>query len=143
MNCGECTLCCKLPYIPTTNSKVNEWCKCFNEDKRCNDYNNRPNECKTYLCTYAQMKHTHLDLRPDKCGVIFDKISDTLILGSTNIAINNLSYLVKEQIKYFGKDGFSVAIQQYEPYKFIGILLEGETKENVMKMLKDKVNDST
>ena len=143
MECGKCTLCCKLPNIPTTNSKPNEWCKYFDKNKRCTIYGNHPEECKEYLCTYAQMKYAHLDLRPDKCGIIFDKISDTLILGSVDGAIDDLSDLVKRQINEFGKEGLSVAIQQYNPYKFLGFLTKGETKENIMKMIQDKANDSS
>ena len=71
--CGECTLCCKLLHIPETNSKPNEYCKYCEINKGCRVYDERPDGCREFQCAWLQMVNVHIDLRPDKCGVLFEK----------------------------------------------------------------------
>jgi hypothetical protein len=110
-------------------------CKECEENVRCNIYNTRPEECKIFLCCYAQMEKAHTDLRPDNCGIMFEKINDTLILGSVDGELENISELVTKQIHFFIKERISVMIQKFNPHKFRGVIAEGATREEIIKAL--------
>jgi len=119
------------------------YCSFCEPNVGCNIYDHRPEECKTFKCCYLQMNEVHPDLRPDKCGVVFEKINDTLILGSLDGKLKEMSDLIHRQIRSFGNEGISVMIQQFNPYKFICFYIKGAKKEDIIKALKDKKNDST
>jgi len=107
MECGECTLCCLHLNIPDTNSKEGELCKYCDENVGCKIYDNRPECCKVFECCWKQMGEAHIDLRPDKCGVLFEKWTDNVIVGSLE---NIPSDLVLRQISYFQAEGISVVL---------------------------------
>lgn len=109
MKCGECTLCCELLDIKSVDSKAGEMCK--HCDKGCMIYNKRPNECKTFNCAYLQMENVGKELRPDKCGIIFEKITDNIFLGTMD-KDTKIKPIVKQQIEYFVKDGFAVILNK-------------------------------
>lgn len=107
MECGECTLCCLHLNIPDTNSKEGELCKYCNENVGCKIYDNRPECCKVFECCWKQTDGAHIDLRPDNCGVLFEKWTDNVIVGS----LENLpSDLVLRQNSYFQAEGISVVL---------------------------------
>jgi hypothetical protein len=58
---------------------------------------------------YAQVEGVPLKLRPDKCKVIFEKHSDTLIIATLD-ARYELTNIVKRQIANFLKQGFTVRL---------------------------------
>lgn len=135
MECSGCTMCCKMLYITSKDSKSGSYCKECNHNIGCNIYNERPKECKTFMCAYAQMVKSHVDLRPDNCGVVFEKINSTLILGSLDDELENISDLVKRQIDFFIREGISVVIQKFNPHKFRGFIAEGAIKKEIIKAL--------
>lgn len=141
--CGSCTLCCKLLNIIEVNSKSGKYCQYCNPNVGCNIYFKHPQSCKTFNCVWMQMKKVHMDLRPDKCHVVFEKINNSLIVGSIDGKISEMSNLIKRQIKSFNSEGYSVFMQQFVPYKFICYHIKGANKEEIIKALKDKSNDST
>ena len=138
MQCDGCTLCCKLTHIPTTNSQNGIYCSACDINVGCQIYNSRPAECKTFKCAWLQMENVHIDLRPDNCGVIFEKINDVLMLGSIDGKLEDISGLIKHQIKSFSNEGISVMMQQFNPYKFICYMVKGADKEEIIKAIKDK-----
>ena len=97
MECENCTICCKHLYIPETDSIEGELCKYCKEDVGCLIYEHRPEACSTFECCWKQMEYTHIDLRPDNCGVLFEKWTDNVIVGSTEY---ELSDLILNQIEY-------------------------------------------
>lgn len=106
-DCGECTLCCELLPIKELNKPANVLCKfCKNG---CTIHGSHPQECSKFECAYYQMKKIHLDLRPDNCKVIFEKISDTVFFGTLHPDYE-LSTVVNGQIKSFGEQGYSTII---------------------------------
>lgn len=107
MNCGKCMMCCKLPEIREIQSPADAMCRNCDPTVGCKIYKNRPDECRNYWCMWARMEHTGEELRPDKCHVIFDKLSDDVISAKLEIG-HGLIPLVKGQIKYFNKEGYSV-----------------------------------
>ena len=56
---------------------------------------------------YAQMEKVPVDLRPDNCGIIFDKITNKIIYGILNPEAE-ASETGKKQIGAFINQGFSV-----------------------------------
>ncbi len=141
--CDGCTLCCKLFYIPYMNSNHGDYCKECIPTVGCKIHTIRPEKCKTFQCAYTQMLHVHSDLRPDKCGVVFEKITSTLMLGTTDGKIENISHLIKNQIAAFGREGISTMMQQFNPHKWRCSMVPGASKEEIIKSLKDKAHDST
>ena len=108
MKCGKCTLCCKLLETHDIKTNRGEICPYCNE-WGCMIYNDRPKECREYKCMWLQMDDIGIEMRPDKCHVIFDRISDKTICAAQDPDYN-LNDFVKRQINLFLKEGFSVVI---------------------------------
>jgi hypothetical protein len=133
MECGTCTLCCKHLYIPETDSKEGDLCQHCEENVGCKIYSSRPESCQTFECCWKQMKYTHIDLRPDNGGVLFEKWSDRVIVGSTE---DELSELILGQIGYFQKEGISVLIVNQNEKIRNFYLAEGHTIQSVEEDIK-------
>ena len=135
MECENCTVCCKHLEIPETDSKEGDLCKYCKEDVGCLIYDHRPEACSTFECCWKQMEYAHIDLRPDNCGVLFEKWSDFVIVGSTEY---ELSELILGQIDFFNKEGISVLIvdQNEKTKKFY--LSDGHTIPFVNEEIKTR-----
>jgi len=142
LRCGSCTLCCKLLSIPDTNSNYGEYCSNCSPNIGCTIHSGKPKKCEIFQCTWYQMEKVHPDLRPDVCGVIFEKINDKLILGTTDMTLKDISPLINGQIKSFVIEGFSVMMQQFHPHKWTCLLTKDANREEIIKALEDKANDS-
>ena len=105
--CEECTLCCKLLETHDIPSRIGEYCN--HCESGCKIHDKRPEECRTYQCMWSQMEKVSDDLRPDKCGIIFDRISDEVIAARIE-AGKKLNGLLSAQVDYFNNEGFSVVI---------------------------------
>ena len=126
--CEECNLCCKLLETHDIPSRIGEYCNhCENG---CKIYDKRPEECRTYQCMWSQMEKVSDDLRPDKCGIIFDRITDDVIAARIDEGLK-LNGLLVAQVEYFKKEGFSVIIFRGKDKKFF--LNDGHTEEYVME----------
>ncbi len=75
--CGTCTLCCKLMYIPELDKPAGEWCKHVDPQKGCKIYEDRPNVCRGFECVWLQAQKRErdnmmktADLRPNKCKAV-------------------------------------------------------------------------
>ena len=133
MNCDGCTVCCKDLNIPETNSVEGEICKHCNWGVGCNIYSERTEACKIFECCWKQMEYAHIDLRPDNCGVCFEKYSDKVIVGSTE---NEISDLIKGQIEFFNREGISVLIVNMMKKIRHFYLAEGHNIESVEEDIK-------
>jgi len=134
--CGECTLCCELFPVPAVNKKANELCKYCVLKKGCSIYNHRPKGCLGFDCAWLQMKKKGLnpsvELRPDKCKVIFEKINDKLFFGTQDTRYD-LTDAAKGQINSFVKQGFSVILSFNQVHRYH--LAKNHTIEQVNKWL--------
>jgi hypothetical protein len=125
-------------------SPAGEWCKQCDSETGCRIYDKRPEECRQFLCAYAQMDRAHIDLRPNNCGVIFEKIDDKVFLALIDKELNDV---IKRQINYFLKTGFSIITLfkkklEYLPAKSSSVnalvgILKNRT-ENLVKALNKK-----
>ena len=77
--CGECTACCVAlpvreldlpPYRPCPHLRAAP-------AAGCGIYADRPSICRAWFCTWRLSAALDDDLRPDRCGVIFDPVPDT------------------------------------------------------------------
>lgn len=135
MECGSCTLCCRLLNIKDVNSPAGSSCKHCKEGVGCGIYNIRPEPCREFKCAWLQMKTATPELRPDKCYVVFEKWSDSVIVGATEIGT---STLISKQIDSFRSESISV------------VLLDRNTKsktyylapDHTRKFIKQEINDS-
>lgn len=107
MECGDCTLCCDLLYIKELNKPSNTLCTFC--DKGCTIHNGKPKECASFKCAYYQMKVASEKMRPDNCGVIFEKLEDDLMFGSVNPKHKDFSF-IQGQIQFFLKEGINVVL---------------------------------
>lgn len=134
--CGSCTLCCDLLKIPEVDSDYGELCKHCDLNKGCKIYEDRPEACREFECCWLQMETVGIELRPDKCGVIFEKWADDIILATTR---KGPTPLVVGQIKSFMRENISVVMLDQRLKKKTYYLAEGHTKEYV----ENKINGSS
>lgn len=127
--CGECTACCVLLEITDTASKPNEVCKHCDLGVGCKIYDQRPQGCKEFMCMWLQMGYVHPDLRPDRCGLMFEKFSDEVICGVTSG--HGVTRNVLGQIEAFVQEGFSVVIMNHAKRQKSFFLAKGHTRSYV------------
>jgi Fe-S-cluster containining protein len=133
MECNRCTICCKQLQIIDTDSKEGDLCRYCEEGVGCKIYSERPEACKIFECCWKQMKITTEELRPDNCGVLFEKWSDRVIVGSTE---TNLSKLIFNQIGYFQREGISILIVNQNEKTRTFYLADGHTTQSVEEDIK-------
>jgi len=116
MECGECTVCCTLSVVPELGKKAGE--QCMHCDGGCNIYGNHPQSCKDFNCAWVQhdgkfsskeVKEQYLKLRPDRCGTMFFKKSDTIFCGAV-MTDQQVTDLARQQIESFKEQGYSVVM---------------------------------
>lgn len=134
MECDKCTLCCKLLETHDVPSPIEEYCIHCKPNKGCKIHATRPKECSTYQCMWSQMVNSGEELRPDRCNIIFDRISDDVISARLEKG-KKIEDLVFGQINSFVNEGFSVLVFRDKEKKFF--LSKSHTKEYVL----GKVND--
>jgi len=143
--CGECTLCCILLWIVEKNSFPLERCSDCDLNKGCTVYDNRPEECKNFNCSWRLDNNAHADMRPDKCHIIFENLSEDIIFGTLdpNYIIDDL---IIGQIRAFQNSGSSIVLQTFKGKPQI-YLTQGATGSEVYQFIQEKLreykNDST
>lgn len=72
--CGDCTLCCRLTHVPELSKPIYKMCDHCESGQGCKIYEQRPGSCKRYQCLFLSNQKLADELRPDRCGVIFERI---------------------------------------------------------------------
>lgn len=143
--CGDCTLCCKLLDIPWMNSPVNKYCDKCDIDKGCSIFKDVPKKCLDFNCAYRQMGKSYIDLRPDKCNIIFERVDKDIFIGLVN-PDGEISNIGKQQIDSFLAQGFSVFLTEpgeKEPTVYITPNMEGSYVYNrVQEIIKERNGSS-
>ena len=145
MECEGCTLCCKLLNVDWMDSPAGELCRECDEGKGCKIYDKAPKDCLEFKCAYNQMEKASINLRPDKCNVIFERINDVFI-GTVDPDKNYFQDVVEGQINSFLNEGFSIIMFNIKESKPIIIPSDKHTKEEVWNMVQmevSKFNGST
>lgn len=143
--CGSCTLCCVLLEIRDKQSPPLEVCSDCVLNIGCTRYDSRPEDCINFRCSWLLDDDAHADMRPDKCHIIFENLSETIVFATLdpNYIIDNL---IIGQIQAFQRSGSSVFLQTFKGKPQIH-LTEGATGNEVWQFIQEKLkeynNDST
>ena len=129
---GDCTMCCDIFPVKWLNKPANTICKYC--DKGCTIHDAKQSECTDFNCAYIQMEAVHIDLRPDKCGVIFEKITRRIFIGTYNPK-KEKSIIAAKQIKSFFNQGISVIMISSMQDKKPEILL---SKGHILKYIQEE-----
>jgi hypothetical protein len=106
MGCGDCTACCTVLPIEAINKPINTTCmNCTGSG--CSVYEDKPQTCSEFECAFLQGKDVPESLRPDKCGILFIKKSDTRFDGII-VPDAEVTDMAKAQIESFKRQGFEV-----------------------------------
>lgn len=137
MDCGSCTLCCKLSEICDlpVPSPVDSYCMYCDSGVGCKNYITRPEECKQYQCMWSQMENAGIELRPDECRIIFERTSRDVINARLEKG-RKLNSFVVGQIRSFNREGFSVFILRGRSN--ICYLAANHTTDYVRKVVHDR-----
>jgi len=103
-SCGGCTICCYLFPVKWLDKGPNQ--ECEHCDAGCLVQDTKPAECRDFDCAWLQSK-APVEMRPDKCGIVFEKLSDQLFYGSVWKKITPQG---RDQVHGFLDQGFSVVL---------------------------------
>jgi len=106
--CGDCTLCCVVFPVKELKKTFNTPCSLLCSTG-CSIYNNRPKECSDYYCAWVQEDNVTVELRPDKCGIMFTKLDERIMFGLID-PNNTPSEMGIMQIHAFVDQGYSVVM---------------------------------
>jgi hypothetical protein len=130
--CGECTACCYALAIPEIDKPRGQWCEyCWAGG--CRIYPVRPRQCRQFDCAWLQT-NAHEDLRPDRCGVVFEKMSNDIMWGSL-MPGGEVTPLVSRQIVDFNRQGMSVILRIMDENRSRVYLAHSHTIEFVEQSL--------
>jgi len=69
-NCGECGLCCKLIGVESIGKPQFTWCRHFKRSVGCGIYEDRPHDCRAFICYWLHVPNLGDEWRPDRSGVL-------------------------------------------------------------------------
>ena len=64
--CGDCSMCCKLPEIAELAKPAGVWCKNVAHGKGCKIYDERPGSCRAFHCWWQLDPQLGPEWKPDK-----------------------------------------------------------------------------
>ena len=137
MECDGCTLCCKMLNIAWMDSPEGEYCKECEPDIGCKIWENVPEDCKKYKCLYNQLDNLDIVYRPDFCGVVFEKATETIIYGIIDDDVAMLNDDANNMIGTFLSKGYSVVLRSLESEPLFIFEAEGRTAHEVFKEIKE------
>lgn len=83
--CGSCTLCCTLVAVGEIEKRGFTRCPHQSDPPAlvvgCAIYADRPHSCRKWSCLFFENEDWPDELRPDRCGVVFDPIIDLIALA--------------------------------------------------------------
>jgi hypothetical protein len=143
--CGECSWCCFFTAVPELAKPNNQWCCFCKPGEGCGSYNLRPSSCSEYICLYFANYWLPEDYRPDKCGVMFEKLYDSkvfLALVDPKRPNSWLTGLGRKVIAKLRDGGFSVVVCAKRGNPFHFILADGDTKDNIIHSIRHAIQAS-
>ena len=144
MECNGCTLCCRVLPIPWMNKPPGVWCKHCDIGVGCKIWDDPvTDECKTFVCAYNQIENAPIELRPDKCKVIFEKVDNSIFLGTMHPHYLKAykRKVIQEQIKIFSKRGFSIVFSSFTKEKPVIFPARGKKASEVWASLRTQVKE--
>lgn len=105
--CGECTACCAAFYIEWLDKPKHT--ACVHCDGGCKIHDDLHYECASFECSWLQSGVDNDNLRPDKCGIIFELIEGDIFYG-TIVRDAVVTDSAKRQVASFKDQGYKVII---------------------------------
>jgi hypothetical protein len=68
--CGTCTMCCKIMGIKEIEKPSGVWCAHCKPGLGCRIYQDRPTECRTFLCDWLQAEALGPEWKPEKSKIV-------------------------------------------------------------------------
>jgi hypothetical protein len=68
--CGTCTMCCKIMGIKEIEKPSGQWCPHCLPGKGCGIYQDRPTECRTFMCDWLQAEALGPEWKPEKSKIV-------------------------------------------------------------------------
>lgn len=65
-SCGDCAMCCKLPEIAEMDKKAGDWCRMCSTRQSCDDWDKRPQQCRSFFCHWMENPGLGEEWRPSK-----------------------------------------------------------------------------
>jgi len=149
MECNGCTLCCLVLPVPWMNNKAGEWCKHCNIGVGCKLWDNGiTDDCAKFQCIYNEVTNLPIELRPDKCKVIFENVGDNIILGTMHPEYREAykKRIIRNQVEILLKKGRSVVFNSFTADKAIIFPTKRRQMSEIWSTLQTKwkeKNDST
>lgn len=69
-SCGDCGLCCKLIGVQALEKPQFVWCKSYKKGSGCRIYDDRPHDCRVFVCYWMHVPNLGEDWRPDRAGFV-------------------------------------------------------------------------
>jgi hypothetical protein len=69
-SCGTCTMCCKVFRIPVLNKQEGKWCQHCAIGKGCGIYEDRPQQCRDFMCLWLQDQTLLPDWKPEVSKIV-------------------------------------------------------------------------
>ena len=124
--CGDCVACCEVLKIDEIKKPA--YTMCAYCDNGCMIHETKPKSCADFECAWYQTV-APIGLRPDKCGVIFQKRTDK-IFTATVLKGREPTHMARAQVENFNKQGISVILVE-KPLK--ASLAKGHNLQEVFK----------
>ena len=137
MECGQCTACCTLYPVEWLDKPVNT--PCIHCDGGCKIQDTKPKECSDFNCAYLQMKSDNINLRPDNCGIIFEKHSERIFYGIL-IPDMEISKSGHGQIQSFLNQGYSVVLSSISERHNKYLISQNHKEEEIRMEFKEIVD---
>jgi len=116
--CGTCTACCRVYAIPEFKKPAGDWCQHCDTGKGCKTYGSRPARCVDFQCLWLASQSQGraalpVELRPDKCKVVFSPSTNDKIMTAITMPGYPLAWqtkIVATLIACLNRAGMAVAI---------------------------------
>lgn len=131
--CDGCTVCCTVLRIPSLNKDAD--IPCTHCDRGCRIYPKRPGECVRFQCLWSETPVLDPELRPDRCGIMFELYADErIVVAITTVAGAWQRARPLRLISQMTTDGYAVwVIEGKDRHLF---LPEGDDKDSVLQRTK-------
>jgi len=118
MECGGCTSCCTLLPVEWMDSPAGEACAECDPGVGCRIFSEADPRCRSFACMYRQMPECGDELRPDRCGVVFEKLDEGMVYGTIDPVLG-MGQAANQQTAGFQAQGFSVVLDDRRRRKLI------------------------
>ena len=141
MECDGCMACCITPPIDDGIIVKEDNTVCKFCDRGCAIYEDRPPSCVNFNCLYITDGYDE-SLRPDKTGVIFDKIRTKVYhaLVSNDYVDTWETIQMKQYIKSLNDQEISVVVSAFSTGIITALCAKEHTLEKVLQIALESNN---